>query len=66
MTEEENRDETAIVRCGTSKGPIAFEFHREWSPLGYDRAVELFDRGYYDKSHFFRVIPNFLVQFGIS
>ena len=31
-----------------------------------DRAVELFDRGYYDKSHFFRVIPNFLVQFGIS
>jgi cyclophilin family peptidyl-prolyl cis-trans isomerase len=28
--------------------------------------VELFEGGYYDHSHFFRVVPNFLVQFGIS
>lgn len=41
-------------------------FHRSWSPNGYDRATELFERGYYDHSHFFRVVPHFLVQFGIS
>ena len=40
--------------------------HRSWSPNGYDRAVSLFERGYYDSSHFFRVVPHFLVQFGIS
>lgn len=39
---------------------------REWSPNGYDRAVELFERHFYDNSHFFRAVPNFLVQFGIS
>lgn len=59
-------DESAIVKCGTTKGPIAMEFYRHWSPNGYDRAVELFQRGFYDGSHFYRVVPNFLVQFGIS
>jgi cyclophilin family peptidyl-prolyl cis-trans isomerase len=67
MTEEEKKkDEVSAVRCTTSAGPIAMEFHREWSPNGYDRAIELFERGFYDDSHFFRVVPKFLVQFGIS
>jgi cyclophilin family peptidyl-prolyl cis-trans isomerase len=39
---------------------------QEWSPNGYDRAVELYERHFYDNSHFFRAVPNFLVQFGIS
>lgn len=39
---------------------------RAWSPHGYDRATALFERQYYDQSHFFRVVPHFLVQFGIS
>eukprot|EP00586_Coscinodiscus_wailesii_P011669 CAMPEP_0172510784 /NCGR_PEP_ID=MMETSP1066-20121228/231300_1 /TAXON_ID=671091 /ORGANISM="Coscinodiscus wailesii, Strain CCMP2513" /LENGTH=321 /DNA_ID=CAMNT_0013289909 /DNA_START=235 /DNA_END=1200 /DNA_ORIENTATION=+ len=42
------------------------KFIRRWSPHGYDRAVALFERGFYDSSHFFRVIPGFLAQFGIS
>jgi len=37
-------------------------FVREWSPNGYDRAVELFESGFYDDSHFFRCIHGFLVQ----
>jgi peptidyl-prolyl cis-trans isomerase A (cyclophilin A) len=28
--------------------------------------VELFERHYFDNSHFFRAVPKFLVQFGIS
>lgn len=63
MSQEE---EAAIVSCGTSAGPIQFQFFRAWSPLGYDRAVELFERGFYDDTHFYRTVPNFLVQFGIT
>ena len=55
----------SLVECETTAGPFAIEFRKDWSPLGYQRAVELFDRGFYDHSHFFRVVPNFLVQFGI-
>jgi cyclophilin family peptidyl-prolyl cis-trans isomerase len=58
--------EQAIVSCGTSAGPIVMQFTRQWSPIGYDRVVELFERSFYDHSHFFRVAPDFLVQFGIS
>lgn len=59
-------DEVATVSCGTTAGDVVLEFHRHWSPAGYDRAVALFERGFYDRSHFFRTVPNFLVQFGIS
>lgn len=58
--------ETALVKCGTSVGDFAMEFRRHWSPMGYDRAVELFERGFYDHTHFYRAIPKFLVQFGIT
>ena len=58
-------DEKAIIECDTTAGPFTMELRRYWSPYGYDRAVELFDRGFYDQSHFFRVVPKFLVQFGI-
>jgi hypothetical protein len=36
--------EEAIVKCGTSKGPIVMQLHRDWSPNGYDRATELFEK----------------------
>eukprot|EP00526_Cylindrotheca_closterium_P015361 CAMPEP_0113635552 /NCGR_PEP_ID=MMETSP0017_2-20120614/18535_1 /TAXON_ID=2856 /ORGANISM="Cylindrotheca closterium" /LENGTH=249 /DNA_ID=CAMNT_0000546343 /DNA_START=112 /DNA_END=861 /DNA_ORIENTATION=- /assembly_acc=CAM_ASM_000147 len=42
------------------------KLNRIWSPNGYDRAVELFEKKFYDGSHFFRVVKGFLVQFGIS
>mgnify|MGYP005853102513 CR=1 FL=1 len=58
--------ETALIKCGTTKGNFVARLHRDWSPNGYDRAKALFHRGYYDGSHFFRVVPKFLVQFGIS
>uniref|UniRef100_A0A6U9YFP8 PPIase cyclophilin-type domain-containing protein n=1 Tax=Pseudo-nitzschia australis TaxID=44445 RepID=A0A6U9YFP8_9STRA len=58
--------EEAIIRCGTTKGDITLKLIREWSPKGYDRAVELFERHFYDGSHFYRAVPKFLVQFGIS
>lgn len=59
-------EEEALIRCGTTKGDIVMHLYRKWSPHGYDRAVSLYEHGYYDQSHFFRMVPNFLVQFGIS
>lgn len=59
-------EEHAVVECTTTAGPITMHLYRAWSPHGYDRATELFERRYYDQSHFFRVVPHFLVQFGIS
>lgn len=59
-------DEEALIQCGTTKGDITLHLIREWSPNGYDKAVELYERHFYDNSHFFRAVPNFLVQFGIS
>ena len=59
-------DEVAIVRCATTAGPITLHLHKSWSPNGYEKASSLFERGYYDGSHLFRVVPHFLVQFGIS
>jgi Cyclophilin type peptidyl-prolyl cis-trans isomerase/CLD len=58
--------ETATISCDTSKGPFVAMFHRDWSPNGYDKATALFQRGFFDHSHFFRAVPKFLVQFGIS
>lgn len=58
--------ETSIISCSTSAGDFKMKLHKDWSPIGYERAVELFDRGFYDNSHFFRAVKNFLVQFGIS
>lgn len=57
---------TSEVNCETSAGPFTIHLRRSWSPNGVDRAKELFTRQFYDRSHFFRVVPHFLVQFGIS
>ncbi len=54
------------VKFDTSKGPIVIEVHREWAPIGTDRFYELVKAGYYDEARFFRVVPNFVAQFGLA
>jgi peptidyl-prolyl cis-trans isomerase A (cyclophilin A) len=66
MPERYTEDEVAIVKCGTSEGDFALKLYRLWAPIGYDRAVMLFEKGFYDNSHFFVLAKNFLVEFGIS
>lgn len=50
----------------TTKGTFVLEIHREWAPRGADRFYQLARAGYYDDSRFTRVVPNFIVQFGIA
>ncbi|EOD20306.1 hypothetical protein EMIHUDRAFT_458584 [Emiliania huxleyi CCMP1516] len=58
---------TFRVRFDTD-GPGSFEVevHPEWSPLGAERFAALVQTGFYDDTRFFRVIPSFMVQFGLS
>ena len=40
----EKKGEEARVSCETTKGPVVMRMHRDWSPNGYDRVVDLFER----------------------
>ena len=54
------------VDLQTSRGPITIVARRAWAPHGVDRFYYLAKHGYYDSTYFFRVIENFVAQFGIS
>jgi peptidyl-prolyl cis-trans isomerase A (cyclophilin A) len=57
---------TYKVKLDTSAGPVVIEVHRDWSPLGADRFYNLVKNGFYDEVRFFRVIPGFMAQGGMS
>ncbi|MBM3740421.1 MAG: peptidylprolyl isomerase [Acidobacteria bacterium] len=50
----------------TSHGNFVIEVTRDWAPLGADRFHELVKAGFFDECRFFRVLPGFVVQFGIN
>lgn len=45
---------------------IVIKVFREWAPLGADHFYALVQDGFYNEAAFFRVVPNFVVQFGIA
>src|SRR5580765_1935247 len=57
---------TYTVNLNTSKGLIAILVHRDWAPIAADRFYNLVKNGFYDDARFFRVVPNFMVQFGMN
>jgi peptidyl-prolyl cis-trans isomerase A (cyclophilin A) len=54
------------VRFTTTKGPFVVTVHRTWAPRGADRFYNLVHAGFYNGQRLFRVIPGFVVQWGIS
>jgi peptidyl-prolyl cis-trans isomerase A (cyclophilin A) len=54
------------VGVETSRGKFTMMLRRSWSPHGVDRFYYLAKHQYYDSTYFFRVIENFVAQFGIS
>ncbi len=53
------------ARFETTKGAFTVEVIREWAPRGADRLLELLRAGAFERAAFFRVVPGFVVQFGI-
>jgi peptidyl-prolyl cis-trans isomerase A (cyclophilin A) len=56
---------TFKVNMDTSKGMVVITVHRDWAPNGADRFYGLVKYGFYDDVRFFRVLDDFMAQFGI-
>jgi peptidyl-prolyl cis-trans isomerase A (cyclophilin A) len=54
------------VKFDTSKGEFIVEVTREWAPNGTDRFYNLVKNGFFDNCRFYRVVKNFMVQFGMN
>ena len=63
---KQNSAESFQVVMETSQGKVVIEVIPEWAPLGAARFRELVEDGFFDGCRFFRVVPNFVVQFGIN
>ena len=63
---DEKAPATFKVKFDSSAGPFVVEVHRVWAPNAADHFYTLVKNGFYDEARFFRVVPNFMVQFGIN
>ncbi|MDQ1472729.1 MAG: peptidyl-prolyl cis-trans isomerase [Bryobacterales bacterium] len=54
------------VNFDTSRGPVVVEITRDLAPHGADRLYSLVKAKYFDGARFFRVVPNFMVQWGMA
>ena len=64
--ESKNAPKKFKVKFETTKGDVVIEATRRWAPKGADRFHEAVKAGFYNDCAFFRVVPKFMVQFGIN
>jgi peptidyl-prolyl cis-trans isomerase A (cyclophilin A) len=57
---------TFRVRFTTTRGVFVVAVTRAWAPLGADRFYNLVRAGFFDGARFFRIVPGFVVQFGLN
>ena len=50
----------------SNDGEVEIEVARKLAPLGVDQFYNLVKSGFYNECRFFRVVPGFVVQFGIN
>jgi peptidyl-prolyl cis-trans isomerase A (cyclophilin A) len=62
----ERAPDTYKVRLKTTKGDVVIQVNRAWAPEGADRFYNLTKTGFYDGARFFRVLYNFVAQFGLK
>jgi peptidyl-prolyl cis-trans isomerase A (cyclophilin A) len=58
--------ETYQVKFSTTRGDFTLTVTRAWAPIGADRFYNLVKHHFYDDATVFRVVPNFVAQFGLS
>jgi peptidyl-prolyl cis-trans isomerase A (cyclophilin A) len=63
---KETAPDSFNVKFQTTAGDFVVQVTRSWAPLAADRFYNLVKHGFYDEAAFFRVIPGFVVQFGLS
>jgi peptidyl-prolyl cis-trans isomerase A (cyclophilin A) len=56
---------TYKAKFTTTKGDFVVEVTRKWAPIGADRFYNLVKNGFFNDAAFFRVLPGFVVQFGL-
>ena len=61
---KEESPSSFITRFETSKGNFDVEITRAWSPLAADRFYQTVKHRFYNNTLFYRVVPNFVVQWG--
>ena len=54
------------VETDDGEQSFTIKVNSEWAPIGAARFKELVEAKFYDDTRFFRVIPTFMVQFGLS
>jgi peptidyl-prolyl cis-trans isomerase A (cyclophilin A) len=54
------------VTFKTTAGDFVVKVTRAWAPLGADRFYNLVKHGFFTDAAFFRVVPGFVVQFGLN
>ncbi|MEO8335195.1 MAG: peptidylprolyl isomerase [bacterium] len=54
------------VAFETTRGPFVVQVNRSWAPNGADRFYDLVAEHFFDDNGFFRVLPEFIAQFGVN
>jgi peptidyl-prolyl cis-trans isomerase A (cyclophilin A) len=57
---------TFNAQFDTTVGPFSVRVTRAWAPVGADRFYNLVKAGFYNDCRIFRVVPGYVVQFGIN
>jgi peptidyl-prolyl cis-trans isomerase A (cyclophilin A) len=63
---KETAPDTFQVKFTTTRGDFMVTVNRAWAPIGADRFYNLVKHHFFDNASFFRVVPGFVVQFGLS
>lgn len=53
------------VKLATTQGDIVVEVRKAWAPAAADRFHELVTQKFFDEAAFYRVMKNYIAQFGI-